>query len=205
MLEGLFSSAGHFARDLSDIAHRTTAAAGLLVEILEDPARRQGHIASIRALSKETDVSTHAIQVRVAKTAVTPIDREDLGLLAARLERVSATVERAAWMTDAFRIEASNPDAAHLAQKVAAAAAELEAAVASFKDTPRVTKAAREVKRLEQEGDALYGAAMSALFDGDRDPLDVLRWKELYGQLEEALDDCAHTAGTVEALSLKRL
>jgi uncharacterized protein Yka (UPF0111/DUF47 family) len=66
-------------------------------------------------------VSTHAIQVRVAKTAVTPIDREDLGLLAARLERVSATVERAAWMTDAFRIEASNPDAAHLAQKVAAA------------------------------------------------------------------------------------
>jgi uncharacterized protein len=68
-----------------------------------------------------------------------------------------------------------------------------------------VTKAAREVKRLEQEGDARYGAAMSALFDGDRDPLDVLRWKELYGQLEEALDDCAHTAGTVEALSLKRL
>ena len=205
MLEGLFSSAGQFARDLTDIAHRTTVAAGLLVEILNDPSRRQAHIASIRALTKETDATTHAIQVRVATTAVTPIDREDLGLLAARLERVSAMVERAAWMTDAFQIDASNPAAAQLAQKIAAAAAELEAAVTSFKDAPRLTKAAREVKRLEEEGDSLYGDAMSALFEGGHDPLDVFRWKELYGQLEEALDDCAHAAGTVEALSLKRL
>ena len=204
MLEGLFSSAGHFSRDLTDIAHRTTVAAHLLIEILEDPSRRQAHIASIRVLSKETDATTHSIQVRVAKTAVTPIDREDLGLLAARLERVSATLARAAWMTDAFQIEASSPPAAQLAAKIAAAAAQLEAAVATFKDAPGVTKAAREVKRLEEEGDALYGAAMSELFAGGRDPLDVFRWKEIYGQLEEALDECAHAAGTVEAVSLKR-
>ena len=205
MLEGLFSSQAQFSRDLVDIAHRTTVAAHLLVEILEDPSRREAHIASIRTLSKETDESTHAIQLRVAKTAVTPIDREDLGLLAARLERVSATLERAAWMTDAFRIETSNPPAAQLAAKTAAAAAQLEAAVATFKDPPGVTKAAREVKRLEEEGDALYGAAMTELFAGEREPLDVFRWKEIYGLLEEALDDCAHAAGTVEAVSLKSL
>ena len=205
MLEGLFSSHAQFSRDLVDIAHRTTVAAHLLVEILEDPSRTEAHIASIRTLSKETDASTHAIQLRVAKTAVTPIDREDLGLLAARLERVSATLERAAWMTDAFQIETSNPPAAQLAAKTAAAAAQLEAAVATFKDPLGVTKAAREVKRLEEEGDALYGAAMSELFAGERDPLDVFRWKEIYGLLEEALDDCAHAAGTVEAVSLKSL
>jgi len=205
MLEGLFSSAAQFSRDLADIAHRTTLAAGLLVEILNDPARQRAHVAAIAALSKEIDASTHAIQVRVAKTAVTPIDREDLGLLASRLERVSATVERAARMTEAFQIDAANPSAAQLAEKISAAAGALETAVASFKNAPQVTAAVREVKRLEQEGDSLYGRAMSELFAGGRDPLDVFRWKELYGQLEEALDDCSHAAGTLEAVSLKRL
>jgi hypothetical protein len=205
MLEGLFSSEAQYAHDYSSIAHRATVAGRLLVELLQDPAKRRTHLVSISSLAREADETTHAIRVRVAKTAIAPMDREDILLLGSRLEGVLDAVDHAARMTEAFQIAVADAPAARLAETLARAAEALEAAVANLKDAAHVTRSAREVKRLEEDGDALYGDAMAALFAGRPDPLDAFRRKELYGMLEEALDDCAHAAGTVESLALKRL
>lgn len=205
MLKGFFSSEAEFARDFTGIAHRTTAAAKLLVDILTDPTTRTEALDAIAVLAREANATAHAIQVRVAKVVVTPIDREDVGLLASRLGGILIAVGRTARMSQALNITETNPAAVRLAETLSSATAALEEAVTDLKDGARVTAAVRAVKEFEQEGDGLYGDAMTALFAGTPDPLDAFRWKEMYGLLEDALDDCAHAAGAVEALSLKRL
>ena len=205
MLEGLFSSEGQFRRGFADIAHSASDAAVLLRDALNKPAKRPENIEAIRALVEETAATAHALQVRAFRTFLTPIDREDVVVLVARLEAVLTTVERSAWMTQAMHLDGANQAADRLAATLARSTEELEAAVRHLPDATRVTANTREVKRLEEEGDAVFGEAMSALFAGAPDPLEALRWKEMYGNLEEALDTCAHAAGTVEGLSLKRL
>lgn len=205
MFEGLFSSEAEFARGFAGIAHRGAAAASLLREALKDKTKRSANLAAIKVLVEESSETAYELHVRVAKTFLTPIDREDVGLLVSRLEGVLASVERTGWMTQALHIDREDAAATRLADTLAQSAQALEAAVSYLPDATRVTAAAREVKRLEEEGDAVFGEAMSALFASDPDALEALRWKEIYGSLEEALDTCAHAAGTVEGISLKRL
>ena len=205
MFEGLFSSEAQFTRGFTAIAHHGAAAASLLRDALSDRSKRTASITAIKHLVRESGATAHDLRVRVARTLVTPLDREDLGLLVSRLEGVLRSVERSAGMTQALHIDRDDAAAIRLADTLTRATEALEAAVSHLPDAARVTAEALEVKRLEEEGDAIFGEAMSALFGGNPDALEALRWKEIYGALEDTLDTCAHAAGMVEGLSLKRL
>jgi uncharacterized protein Yka (UPF0111/DUF47 family) len=79
----------------------------------------------------------------------------------------------------------------------------LQSAVGSIKKTRIVTERARDVKRLEEEGDAIYHVAVGELFNGTPDPLEVIKWKDLYDTIEDALDKCEDVANVLESISLK--
>jgi len=96
MFEGLFSSEAQFTRGFTAIAHHGAAAASLLRDALRDRSKRTASLTAIKHLVKESGATAHDLRVRVARTLVTPLDREDIGLLVSRLEGVLRSVERSA-------------------------------------------------------------------------------------------------------------
>ena len=98
-----------------------------------------------------------------------------------------------------IQMSSSNDKAANLAQ----ARRLIEQAVSDIKNPQAVAENGRKIKALEEEGDAIYHQAVGALFDGTPDALQVIKWKELYDKLEEAMDECEDVSNVLESISLK--
>jgi uncharacterized protein len=90
-----------------------------------------------------------------------------------------------------------------LSQTISNAADHIQAAVAAIKQPAVVAERSREIKKLEEEGDAIYQEAVGELFRGRPDALEVVKWKEMYDTLEETLDQCQGVGHVLESISLK--
>jgi uncharacterized protein Yka (UPF0111/DUF47 family) len=102
-----------------------------------------------------------------------------------------------------FRITEARPAALQLTDVLVRAGRHIEEMVRDIKKPKAVTEHGERIKKLEEEGDAIYHAAVGALFDGTPDPLQVIKWKELYDKLEEAMDECEDVSNVLESISLK--
>ena len=185
------------------LASRITASARLLHSLFREPERMAELVAAIKELEHEADVLTHDVIERIDTTFVTPFDREDIHLLASRLDDVIDLIDGTARRAQMFRIGGVRPPAIELARILVRASEAVEGAVASVKKPKIVAQTNTDVKRLEEEADAVYHEAMGRLFDGEPDALDVIKWKELYDMIERAIDQCEDVANTLESISLK--
>ncbi|HEU4643576.1 MAG TPA: DUF47 family protein [Gemmatimonadaceae bacterium] len=185
------------------LASRLTASAKLLTQLFAEPARLEQFTAAIKNVEHEADTITHDIISRIDKSFVTPIDREDIHLLASRLDNVVDLVDGTARRAAMFHITEVHPKAKQLCGVLVQACDAIEAAVLRMKDSKYVVEAGRQVKMREEEGDALYHEAVGALFRGTPDPLEVIKWKELYDTLERALDQCEDVSNVLESIALK--
>ena len=190
--------------DLFDeIASRLTRAAKMQKQLFDEPARMAEHVASIKAVEHEADVLTHDVITRLNKSFVTPFDREDIHELASRLDDVVDLIDGTARRAVMFRITTVREPARQLAAVIVRAADSLEAAVVAIKKPKIVIERGQEIKALEEEGDAIYHEAVGRLFDGGEDPIEVMRWKELYDTMERTLDQCEDVANVLESIALK--
>ena len=185
------------------LAGRITASARLLHTLFSEPGRIPELVVAIKVLEHEADVITHDVFERIDTSFITPIDREDIHLLASRLDNVIDFVDDAARRAEIFRIRTVQTPAIELTAILVRMCEEIEGAVTSVKKTQVVLHSSRLVKRMEEEADALYHEAMGRLFDGTPDPLDVIKWKDLYDALEGAIDHCEDVANTLESIALK--
>ncbi|HET7134664.1 MAG TPA: DUF47 family protein [Casimicrobiaceae bacterium] len=190
--------------DLFDeIALRVVRAAKLQTQLFSEPARIVEHVAAIKEIEHEADVLTHDVITRLNKSFVTPFDREDIHELASRLDDVVDLIDGTARRAVMFRITTVREPARQLAGVIVRAADSLEKAVVAIKKPKIVIERGQEVKTLEEEGDAIYHAAVGKLFDGGEDPIEVMRWKELYDTMERTLDQCEDVANVLESIVLK--
>jgi uncharacterized protein len=187
----------------ADIARRVTAAAQIIHQLFKDPAQLHKYVSDIKDVEHEADELTHGVISRIDKTFVTPLDREDIHMLASRLDDVIDLLDGTARRAAMFRIKETREPAQMLSSVLVRAATRIEEAVLGMKKSSIVIAKAREIKSLEEEGDAIYHLAVGSLFDGDPDPLEVIKWKELYDTLERALDQCEDVANVLESISLK--
>ncbi|MDQ6830518.1 MAG: DUF47 family protein [Gemmatimonadota bacterium] len=185
------------------LAGRLTAAARLLKQMFTEPHKLAEHVAAIKKVEHEADVITHDIIARIDTSFVTPIDREDIHMLASRLDNVIDLVDGTARRAAMFRLTEVREPAKQLADVLVAATDALQQAVADIKKSKQVSELTRQVKLREEEADTIYHEAVGGLFRGTPDPLDVIKWKEMYDTLEEALDECEDVANVVESISLK--
>jgi uncharacterized protein Yka (UPF0111/DUF47 family) len=102
-----------------------------------------------------------------------------------------------------FRIRDARPYAVGMAEILQRAVNELEQSVKQVKDRSSVTKHTMVIKKCEEEGDAMYADAIGALFVDQVDPIDVIKWKDVYDTLENALDRCQSASIVLESISLK--
>lgn len=189
------------------VARLNVEAARALGELFAtvDGAKRAALVDEIKRYEHDADELTHAVVARLDRSFITPLDREDIHLLASRLDDVIDMIDGIARRTQIFRIGQAPQGAILLAEVIQRAAAELLAAV-QVMDRGRVMTvfdSCREVKRLEEEGDALYHEWLGRLFDDAGDPVEVLKWKELYDTLERTLDCAEDVANVLESVSIK--
>ncbi|HYH81191.1 MAG TPA: DUF47 family protein [Longimicrobium sp.] len=187
----------------AELAEKLSQSANLLAELFADPERLQELVQKIKDVEHQADVLTHDIIVRIDKSFVTPIDREDIHLLASRLDDVIDLVDGVARRAQMFRIRQYRPEAAELADVLRRAAFSLTEAVQNLKKPKVILQRAGELKKLEEEGDAIYHSAMGKLFDDGADALEVIKWKELFDKLEDAVDLCDDVWNVVESIAIK--
>ena len=193
----------HFFELFSQLAQRITTSAKLLHELFSDPARIAHFETAIKNVEHEADDLAYQVNARIDTSFITPIDREDIHRLASRLDNVVDLIDGTARRAVMFHISESRPQALRLTAVLVEAAALIEKSVNEVKKPKNVAENGREMKRLEEAGDAVYQEAVGALFAGSPDPLDVIKWKELFDKIEEAIDECDDVSNVLESIALK--
>jgi uncharacterized protein Yka (UPF0111/DUF47 family) len=195
-----------FFQLFSEIAIRAVSTARHLSELFASDSERNTYlIENIGRIEVEADHLTHEILTRLDSSFITPLDREDIHLLAQSLDDVIDRMDGIARRTKIFRVGSAPRGASLISDVIHRATLQIHEAVKELglERTEAVLAACREVRRLEEEGDSLYHEWMAQLFDGSPDPLTVMKWKELYDRLEDALDSAEDVANTLESVAIK--
>jgi uncharacterized protein len=190
----------------TSVASLSVDAAKLQVELLKaDPARRRPIVDAIKRLEHEADTITHEVVTRLDRVFITPLDREDIHLLASRLDDVMDLIDGTASRVQLYRAGEAPPGAILMADVVLRGTQQLLVAVQNLeKNKDRsVLEAVAQVKRLEEEGDSVYHEWVARLFDGSPDALIVIKWKEIYDTLEKTLDHMEDAGNVLESISIK--
>jgi len=199
----LFPDERKFFEHFSGIAARLTTVATLLEQALDQPARLPDILAEIDRVQHETDVAAHDLDVNVDKLFIPPMDREDIHLLSTELSQVADFIGGTARRAVSLRATTRREPAVALARIIVRAVREIEAAVRKIRTGDEVLALCRAIKQAEEEGDATWEAAVTELFAGHPDPVDVIRWKALYDQLEDTLDAYDNVANELETITVK--
>ena len=188
------------------VATFTVEAARLQQDLLRAETNRRGVIVDqIKRLEHQADQVTHDVVSRLDRVFITPLDREDIHELASRLDDVMDLVDGTARRLLIFHAGTAPEGATLIADVIARATVQLQVAVAALeRNTGRtVLDACVQVKRLEEEGDSLYHEWVGRLFEGQPDALQVIKWKEIYDNLEKTLDYIEDAGNVLESISIK--
>lgn len=174
-----------------------------LHEMMSKFDRLEARAARLKEIEHQGDLVTHEVFERLNKTFITPLEREDIHDLASGLDDVLDSVEAIASRVVLFNVKESRPQAVQLTSIVDECGQQIEAAVGHLQDFKGLMAFTIEINRLENQADVISRHVVADLFSGKHDVMDVLRWKELYGRLESAADQCEDVANTIEAIVLK--
>jgi len=186
------------------VAERNTVAAQHLRELFDtSPERRVVHVEAIKRLEHEADQVTHEVVNRLDRTFITPLDREDIHQLASDLDDVMDAMDGTARRAQIFRLGVPPQGVRRLVEVVQRMMAVLYEAVSRLKKGDDVMRYCVEAKQLEEEGDSIYHEALGQLFEKERDAIELIKWKEIYDDLEGTLDQAEDVANVVESITIK--
>jgi predicted phosphate transport protein (TIGR00153 family) len=178
-------------------------AAGLLEEMLRDFPERNELARDILICEQDGDRVTHDIIQRLNQTFVTPIDREDIYELASALDDVVDYTEEVADYLGLYNIEAPMVQSQQLAKVLHACARQIAEAMPRLRGFKDISHYTVEINRLENDGDRITREAIASLFNNGIDPMVVIRWKDIFERLEEAIDSCERVANILEGIVIK--
>jgi predicted phosphate transport protein (TIGR00153 family) len=190
--------------DLFDEAAGNVLRAAELLELMLRSYPEHGELArDILLCEQEGDRITHDIIRRLNETFVTPIDREDILALASALDDIVDYTEEVADYLGLYKIEAPMTQAQQLSQVLRDACRQIVEAMPRLRGFRDMSHYIIEVHRLENDGDRITREATAALFDTGVDPMVVIRWKDIFERLENAVDATEHVANILEGIVIK--
>lgn len=192
-----------FYGDFIAMADRIRVGAGLLQSMVATQPPLSEKAAEIKEVEHHCDFLTHEIIQRLNRTFVTPIDREDIHEMALVLDDVMDSIDAAAALFPLYRIEQVRYGAAELADVIVRQTEEIVKATQLLEKRKGVLERSQELNRLEHEADEIHKAAVGRLFDEEKDPIVVMKWKEILDLLEDATDRCEDVANLVETIVVK--
>ena len=202
----LIPRSGHFYPLFEEMARKLVVASEGLADLLEHFENVEAKTAQLKVLEHEADNITHEIYREVHQTFVTPLDREDIAALAQRMDDVMDFIEGASTAIRIYGISQPTQASRGLADLIRLQCLQLEKAVSTLRHRHRlvsILEQLKEVNRLENEADTLFLNSMADMFQGEMSSVDIIKWRDIYDQLERATDSAEQVAHVLEAIVLK--
>ncbi len=187
----------------SQMSENLMAGARVMVDLFADYRDVEAKISEIRRVERAGDEITHAVFTRLNQTFITPFDREDIHQLASSLDDVLDFLNAAGARIIMYRITNPPPVALDLARLILLQCQELHRALPLLRKNGDIMSYCVEINRLENEADVISRAAIGQLFDQEKDPITLIKTKELIEFLELATDKAEDVANVLETVVLK--
>ena len=187
-------------------AQQVVRGAVRLDELLRNFTDVQIKTQEIKDIEHEGDIITHDTIESLNRTFITPLDREDIHDLITSLDDVLDYIEACSERLFLFKIDKTTEEAILISGVLLKTTRVLEQGVRQLrrlKQADAIIKHCAEINRLENEGDYLNRAAVAKLFEPNNNPLEVIKWKEIYETMENAIDRCEDVANVLEGIALK--
>lgn len=184
-------------------AGKIQAGAKALVELLEHYDNVAARVEEIKDLEHQGDNLTHELMTRLNQTFITPFDREDIHELASKVDDVLDLTDAVASRLVVYRVDRIRSGVAELARVLLQATEQVVAAVTMLEKQDHILKHCIEINRLENESDRLCRALIAQLFEEEKDPVQIIKWKEIIEVIETATDKCEDVANVLESVVIK--
>ena len=192
-----------FFDDFVALSEQIRTGARTLKQMLSSNPPDMTKAKQIKDIEHVCDEKTRGIIDRLNRTFVTPLDREDIHALAISLDDVMDAIDAAAAVVRLYRIQEVRPGALRLAELVIESMDRITEAVAALEKRHGVLELAARVNQLEREADGVHQDAIVELFDQETNPIDVIKWKEIFDILEVATDRCEDVGNLLEGVVVK--
>jgi uncharacterized protein Yka (UPF0111/DUF47 family) len=205
-LEKLMPRSDDFFDDFERLATATVEGTRLFRAMLEDFTDVAQKVQGIKDVEHKGDDITHGAFERLHKQFITPFDRSEIYRLLSRIDDVLDLTEAASERIGLYEVDVVLPDARELASVLVAAAETMQQAVRGLRDVKnpaQILEACKQVNVYENQGDTLIRRAIAQLFKSGRDPLFVMKWKEILDLIEDAIDRTEDVANVIEGVVLE--
>jgi predicted phosphate transport protein (TIGR00153 family) len=185
---------------------KTVEGCRAFLEMVEAPGDVTAQAKVIKNIEHECDLITHSVVAQLHKTFITPLDRNDIYRLITKMDDIMDLVESAAERVALYEITVMNKEVVDLSRSLLSSAERVLEAVAGFRNLKHpelILEKCMEINRLENEADALLRGSLAKLFREEKDPIAVMKWKEIYELLETATDRGEDVANIIEGVVLE--
>ncbi|MHB8655466.1 MAG: DUF47 domain-containing protein [Terriglobia bacterium] len=184
-------------------AENIREAAQKLVDLFEDFLDVGKRVAEIKFIEHKGDQLTHGLMMKLNRTFITPFDREDIHSLGSSLDDVLDLVDSVADRIVIYKVKAVTPGAKQLVHVILHATEIMVKAVSQLHKPQNILEYCDQLTQLEKDADRIKGECIARLFEDSTEPIEVIKWKEIYEVLEATTDKCEDVADVLEAVVLK--
>lgn len=203
---GVKKKEDEFFQLLIEFSGKIVKAGEAFYDLIHNYENVEEKVAGMKVMETECDMQHHKILAAIKASFVTPFDREDIYEIANEMDAIVDSLEEVANRFVVFDVKELRPASKDMTALIMQAIRELEVLfkhLSEVKKSTIVKEQVIEVNRIENEGDILYRKSLAELFREEKDPIELIKWKHLYEQLEHSLDSCEHVANIIEGVITK--
>lgn len=190
----------------TELVEATHSAANKLENLTNNFTNIELQVKELEDLEHECDLRVHKILAQLNKSFITPIDREDIFLIAKEVDNITDAIESTAHRFLMLNVTEIRKEAKMMVALIVQSTRELHALMSGLKNMKSrntIQTKIIEVNRIEDEGDDIFRTAISELFASEPNPVEIIKWKEIFEYLENTLDACEDVANIVEGVIMK--
>lgn len=195
-----------FFDNFDELAEKIEEGGKLFLEMMETQDYSEQRIIKIKQVEHEADLITHRTYEKMHTTFLTPLDREDIYDLVNKMDSIMDMMDASAARMYLYKVKTPSKTVIEQARILTASIAKVKLIVHDLRDmknAKQILSACVVINTLENEGDAILRHAMAELFENEKDVFEVIKWKEIYERIEEAIDVCEDVSNIVEGIVLK--
>jgi len=189
-----------------ELANKIEEGGNLFWAFLQNYENPAAKASKLKEIEHEADKITHRTYEKLHKTFLTPLDREDIHILVNKMDSILDLIESSAQRMHLYKIKKPSEEIKALAKILNASITGVKKivhALRNMKNSTMILEACVEINTLENEGDYILRTTMARLFEQEGDIFELIKWKEIYERIEEAIDTCEDVSNIVEGIVLK--
>ncbi len=189
-----------------ELAAKIEEGVKFFLEMVQKYEYSDENIARLKQIEHEADIITHTTYEKMHTTFLTPLDREDIYALVNKMDSVIDMIEAAAMRLNLYKVKETSEAIIELAKILDKAINKIKIIVHGMRDMKNarcILDACVEINTLENDGDVVLRMTIARLFEEEKDVFELIKWKEIYERLEEAIDVCEDVSNIAEGIVLK--